>query len=112
MNELPIINATYLFLKSLVDTTSRVDKRFRFSVAGKIEEHTLSLIHQLLMAKHAPKRMKAGYLIKAVATLETIRLLIRLLLELDCVNETNTFTLQKQATEIARMLGGWLRSLS
>ena len=112
MDELPIINSSYEFHKKLVDMTTRIEKRFRYSLAGKIEELSLSLIELLIMAKHAPKTLKAGYLIKSVAYLETIRLMLRLMLELGCVEETAVFKLQEQAAETGRMLGGWLRSLS
>lgn len=92
-------------------TTARVEKRFRYSLSGKIEELSLSLIELLVMAKHAPKTLKAGYLIKAIGLLETVRLMLRLMLELGCAEETAVFKLQEQAAETGRMLGGWLRSL-
>lgn len=63
------------------------------------------------MAKSAPKTLKAGYLLKAVAKLEVSTLKLRLLLELKLVNETKLFQLQGKLAEIGRMLGGWLRSL-
>jgi hypothetical protein len=111
MNEISIINNTYDFYKSLIETTSRIEKRFRYSLASKIEEQTLDLLQNLIMAKHAPKSLKAGYLIKCIGLLENIRLLLRMCLEINVANETNIFKLQENATETGRMLGGWLRSL-
>lgn len=64
----------------------------------------------LVMAKSAPKTLKAGYLIKAVAKLEICTLKLRLLLELKLVNETRLFQLQSNLAEIGRMLGGWLKA--
>lgn len=36
---------------------------------------------------------------------------LRLLLELDIINETKLFQAQAQTKEIGRMLGGWRKSL-
>lgn len=63
------------------------------------------------MAKNAPKTFKAGYLLKACGKLEASTLKLRLLLELDLVNETKIFQLQTKLDEIGRMLGGWLKSV-
>jgi len=63
------------------------------------------------MAQHAPKPLKATYLIQASATLEILRLKFRLLLELHLVNETRIFQVQAVLEEIGRMLGGWLKSV-
>lgn len=75
-----------------------------------LENTALSLLEQLIMAKHAPKSLKATYLIKAVASLEIIRLKVRLLLEFKVCNETKIFQIQGQLAEIGRMLGGWLKA--
>lgn len=85
-------------------------KRWRLSLGKSIEDSILSLLEQLIMAKNAPKTLKAPYLLKASGTLEVLTLKMRLLLELKLVNETQVFQLQAQAQEIGRMLGGWLKS--
>lgn len=76
------------------------------------EESVLSLIQELIMTKNAPKPMKAAYLIKASGYLEMTVLKLRLYLELKLVNETKIFQSQAMLSEIGKMLGGWLRSLS
>lgn len=70
----------------------------------------LECMEILVMAKSAPKTLKAGYLLKAVGKLETSMLKLRLLLELELVNETKVFQIQSQLAEIGRMLGGWIKS--
>lgn len=85
-------------------------KRWRLTLGKSTEESILSLLEYLVMAKNAPKTMKAAYLLKASGILEVLTLKIRLLLELKLVNETCVFQLQSQAQEIGRMLGGWLKS--
>lgn len=69
-------------------------------------------MEQLIMAKNAPKTLKAGYLIKALAQQEIAILKLRLYLELKLANETKIFQGQANLQEIGRMAGGWLKSLS
>jgi hypothetical protein len=66
----------------------------------------------LIMAKNAPKPLKAAYLIKASALQEVSILKLRLYLELKIANETRIFQSQDILAEIGRMLGGWLKSLN
>lgn len=72
----------------------------------------LDLLKQLSMARYAPKPHKASYLLKANAELDTLRLKLRLYLELEMANETRLFQSQAMVSDIGRMLGGWLRSLN
>ena len=68
-------------------------------------------MESLVMAKNAPKTLKAGYLIRASSKLEVSTLKLRLVLELGWTNETKIFQLQSKLAEIGRMLGGWLKSV-
>ncbi len=72
----------------------------------------MDLIEQLVMAKNAPKQLKASYLIKALAQQEIALLKLRLYLELKLANETKIFQSQANLQEIGRMTGGWLKSLN
>lgn len=65
----------------------------------------------MIMAKNAPKPIKASYLIKANAHLEIMTLKFRLFLEFGITNETRIFQAQAKIREIGRMLGGWIKSL-
>ncbi|KKQ71491.1 MAG: hypothetical protein UT33_C0009G0082 [Candidatus Peregrinibacteria bacterium GW2011_GWC2_39_14] len=64
----------------------------------------------LIMAKNAPKPLKAGYLIKTSSQLEVTTIKLRLVLELGLANETKVFQTQSQIAEIGRMLGGWIKA--
>lgn len=83
----------------------------RYSLGISIENNILELMELFIMAKNAPKPLKAGYLIKASSLLEVIILKLRLFLELKLVNETNIFKIQEDLAEIGRMLGGWLKAV-
>lgn len=111
MDTLPIINQTYNLYKQIVDITEHLSKRWRLSLGKSIEDSTLNCLSELIMAKNAPKLLKAGYLIKACSHQETCMLKLRLCLELKLVNETKIFQAQSTLEEIGRMLGGWLKSV-
>lgn len=86
-------------------------KRFKYSLGQSLENSVLSFLETIIMAKNAPKPMKAGYLIRAISQVEISTMKLRLLLELKLVNETKIFQLQAKMAEIGRMTGGWLRSV-
>jgi len=89
-----------------------LDKRRRYSLGQSLETEILNFLAQIIMAKNAPRPLKAGYLIKASSCLEISTLKLRLYLELNLANETKIFQNQSRLAEIGRMLGGWLRSLN
>lgn len=112
MESLPIINRSYDLYKAVVDITGHLEKRWRYSLGQSLETSVLDLLGELIMAKNAPKSLKAPYLIKASAHLEIATLKLRLCLELKVVNETKIFQCQAATDEIGRMLGGWQKSLT
>jgi hypothetical protein len=98
--------------KQLVVTNTKLDKAYRYGLGVNSEQSVLGLLDLLFMAQHAPKPHKATYLLKAQAQLDSsLRLKLRLYLELKLVNATKVFQLQADLQEVGRMLGGWLRSL-
>lgn len=111
METLPIINKTYDAYKSIIDLNNKLEKRRRYSIGLSLENSILDCMEILVMAKNAPKPLKAGYLIKASSKLEVATLKLRLLLELALINETKIFQVQTKLDEIGRMLGGWLKSV-
>jgi len=110
MESLPIINKTYEVYKSVISINETLTKRWRYSLGLSLENSILDLLENLIMAKNAPKPLKAGYLIKAGAKLEIAMLKLRLMLELKLANETKIFQIQTELEEIGRMLGGWRKS--
>ena len=107
---LPVINSIYELYKLAVDMNAHAEKRWRYSLCMSLETSILTCLEDCIMAKNAPKPIKAAYLIKASAHLETAVLKLRLMLELGAANETKIFQAQAMAAEIGRQLGGWLRS--
>jgi hypothetical protein len=97
--------------KQIVDIAMRLPKRWRYGLGVSIETTVLDCLSQLIMAKNAPRQLKAAYLIKASSYLEITTLKLRLILEHKLVNETKIFQTQASLAEVGRMLGGWLKSV-
>lgn len=112
MDTLPIINRTYDLYKHVADIVHHMEKSWRYSLGQSLERSVLDCLSELIMAKNAPRPLKAGYLIRASSHQEVIVLKLRLCLELAIANETHIFRSQELTAEIGRMLGGWLRSLN
>lgn len=96
----------------VADINHHLEKRWRYSVGTSLEASVLECLSQLVMAKNAPKPLKAPYLLKASSHLEIATLKLRLCLELSLANETKLFQAQRHIAEIGRMLGGWLKSVN
>lgn len=111
MDTLPIINSTYIVLKDLIDLNGHLDKKWRYSLGQGTEATLTSVLENLILAKNAPKALKAPYLLRASSFHELTILKLRLYLEFNCANETRIFQLQARLAEIGKMLGGWLKSL-
>lgn len=111
MLELSIINQTYSLYKDIVQINHSLEKRWRYGLGTSLENSTLELLEELIMAKHAPKSIKLSYLLRAIAKHETAQLKLRLYLELKLANPTKLFQAQAKLIEVGRMLGGWKKSL-
>jgi uncharacterized protein YehS (DUF1456 family) len=112
MEELPVINRTYEVYKGLAVILPVLPKQERYSIGQSCETSVLTLLENLIMAKHAPKAQKTSYLIRASAQHEIAVLKLRLILELKLANETNVLKLQAKLVEVGRMLGGWRKSIT
>jgi hypothetical protein len=68
-------------------------------------------LQELILAKNAPRPMKAPYLINAQSHLEITGIKLRLCLEVAAQNPTNIFQIQAILNDVGRQLGGWKKSL-
>ena len=112
MNDLPAILRTHELYTSLSPITEKLPTLKRQTIGRRLEDSTLQLIELLIMAKNAPRAHKAAYLIKATATNQIIQFHIRTLMVQKLANDTTLHQLAAKTTEIGRMTGGWLKSVS
>lgn len=108
---LTIIMRAYDAYKAVITLTYHLEKHWRFTLGASIEESLLALLRELIMAKNAPRPLKAPYLIQAGGHLEVCALKLRLCLEVAAKNPTPVFQIQAILQDIGRQLGGWKRSL-
>ena len=94
---------------AVLNTT--IDKKYRHTIAEPAIQNSLQLLNQLILAKSAPKPIKARYLLTADSQAELLALQIRSILELKLANETNVLKLQAKLTEARRQIGGWRKSI-
>ena len=110
--ELSVISLTYEAYKKLLTINTVIDKKYRHTLGEPSCKNCGELPRYLILAKHAPKQLKASYIIQADSHAELLALNIRAMLELKLTNETNLLKLQAKLTEARRQLGGWRKSIS
>ncbi len=92
--------------------TTTIDKKYRYMLGEPTVASCESALEQLILAKHAPKSLKATYLIAAGAASELTALKLRAILELKLANETNVLKIQAKLSEARRQIGGWRKSVA
>ena len=112
MEELSVITVTFEVHKKVAQLNTQIDQKYRHTLSEPAVRHLQATLSALLLAKHAPKAMKAAHLIKADANAELAALLIRTILELKLGSETNLLKLQARLREARRQIGGWRKSLA
>ena len=81
-------------------------------MGAKCEQYIISVLELLLETSYLPKEQKRGVLLKANNKFETLKVFIRLLKELEIIDQKKYIVLQTFIQEIGRMLGGWMKMSS
>ena len=110
MEELSVISLTYEVYKKLIELNTKIDKKYRYALGEPTIKSCETVLEQLILAKNAPKPLKATYLINADAAAELTALKLRVILEMKLINETNVLKIQSRLTEARRQIGGWRKS--
>lgn len=106
-----IVSVAFEIYKKLLELNTTLDKKYRYSLGEQAAKTWSDTLEQLILAKHAPKPMKASYLLKANALAEMTSIHLRAILELNLANETNVLKVQARLSEARRMIGGWHKSV-
>jgi len=110
MEELSVITITYEIHKKLIDLNTIIDKKYRHTLSEPCVSASLQTLEMLVLAKYAPKQVKATYLVKANSYAELTALQLRIILEMKLANETNILKLQARLTEARKQINGWRKS--
>lgn len=88
-------------------------KSERYSLGQEAGQTLLRLLQQVLLAASVTdSSRKKTALQTASVQLDTLRILIRLAKDCDCLKNQEYLTLQSQLHHSGKMLGGWLKSLA
>lgn len=86
-------------------------KKDKYHIGATCEGYIISILEALLEASYLPREAKLPLLKKADNKLETLKIFLRLLRELNIIDQKKYLTLQAIIQEIGKMLGGWLKSV-
>jgi len=107
----PIFNQTYELYKEIYNLRNTIPKSDRYTIWQRVENTTLEVLEEILVAIGLPKNEKARILEKASKKLNMLRVFIRLSKDVKAIDNKKYITLQEKLDEIGRMLGGWIKSL-
>ena len=106
--ELTVITKTYDLIVWTVNHTSRFPRNHRHVLGIRIEQHAYDILESLIEAKFSRERREQ--LEATNRKLETLRFLLRLAKDVQCLKLSSYGFATKSVDEIGRLVGGWLRS--
>ena len=109
-NDIPILQKASDCYKLFYQYSIHFPKKDRFGIGQQCEQQLLLLIRQIIIASKTSRSEKLSVLYDASATLDTIKILIRIMKELQIMDLKKYTALQEIVTETGRMLGGWIKS--
>lgn len=86
-------------------------KKDKYALGATCERYIILTIELLLEASYQPKEQKRASLMNANNKFEALKIFIRLLRELNIIDQKKYLALQSSIQEIGKMFGGWLKSV-
>ncbi len=111
MNQSPIFSKTYDFILWMLNHTEKFPKSERFRMARRLEDAGFDFYELLIEATRTHKRQQQ-LLWQADLALDKLRLYWRLSYARDLITLHQYQYIAEQLTEIGKLLGGWIKSLS
>ncbi len=90
----------------------KIPKRDKFGIYLKIEQTCIESLRYAIRAAYSSKDRKIILLVELKIEIETTKHLIRLLHELNIIDQTKYLQFQIHLQEISRMTTGWQKYLS
>jgi len=107
-DELPVFKASYDLLLDIYRFTANFSREYKYTVGERFKNHTLDLISLVYKANTA--RLKSEIIQQAREQIELIRLLIRVLKDLQQISLKSFVTINKQVENVSKQLTGWQKS--
>ena len=86
-------------------------KHERYSLGEKLERTILETMEYIVFGNAQSKNFKDGFIIKANAKVELLKILYRLAFNINAIDAKGYLRAQENLQEIGKMLGGWIKYL-
>lgn len=110
--DVPILKKTIELYKIYYGYAQLFPKKDKYTLGATCERYIISIIELLLEASYLPKETKRNALMQANNKFETLKVLIRLLKDLNILDQKKYILLQSMIQEIGKMFGGWIKAVS
>ena len=107
-SELPVFKASYDLLLDIFRFSGNFTREFKFTVGERLRNETLELIVLVFRANSA--RQKVEIIQEARERVELIRLLIRMMKDLDKISLKSFVRINQQIEMVSKQLTGWQKS--
>ena len=108
---MPVIKKLYELYKYTHRLILKFPKHERYTLGEKLERIILDAIEYIAFGNSQPKNFKDGYLVKANAKIEILKVLYRLAFDLEIIEDKEYLKAEECLQEIGKMLGGWIKYL-
>ena len=109
--DIPIVHSLYEIYAVWHRLVLKFPKIERYALGQTCSQLLLEIIERILAAASIPnKTTKAIYLQQASSKLDTLKLLIRLCKDCDCISNVQYLGLEAKLHHTGKMLGGWIKS--
>jgi hypothetical protein len=109
MKESPIFTRTYDLIRWLIPATVKFPRQQRFVLAEALQRTALDFQERLIEAGLAEK--PRPILKQADVSLTKLRFYLRLCRDLELITSGQYEHASRMATEVGRLLGGWVKSV-
>ena len=113
LRKIPLIISLYHLYRSFHECLITFPKSERYGLGANCQNEILEMLRLALRAAGTSKpEEKATHLKEASVRLDSLRLLLNLCKDCRCISNQTYQQLDSTCSEIGRMLGGWLKSIS
>lgn len=109
-DSLPVFKKGYDLLVEIYKMTSGLSREYKYTIGEKLKNETLELLLQIYQANLS--RAKEIHLDQCRQNTEAVRLLIRLLHDLQQINIKRMIALNLLIENVSKQLSGWKKSVS
>jgi len=108
-SELPVYKATYDLLLAMFRFTKDFKKEFKYTVGESLKNETIELLTLIYRAN--AKHDKTAVLQEARERIEVIRLLVRLIKDLQQISIPTFVQINEVIEKVSKQLAGWQKAM-